>query len=402
MQVEIQDVQGNRVTGASNLVTITAPASAGLDGDDDESASAGVATFNALRLTRAGTFQLTARASGLTNDASRSVTIAKGATSVAIVNRSPSTTVVGQQVTIGYQVSVDAPAAGNPGGTVTVSDGNQSCNGGVSSGGAGSCQIAFNSAGTHTISATYNGDANFHESESAEQSHTVTKANATITITGDDPDPSAVGQSVTVEYTVTNGQAGGGNPTGNVTITDGAASETCTVADGECDITLTSPGSRTLTATYAGDANFNGDSDTDSHEVRQPTATTVSTSDGTTVFGESVTFTATVTGSGGTPQGSVQFRAGGQPIGGPVVLAGGNASRSTSQLAVGSHAITAEYTPSGQTFGGSTGTLNPNQQVTAGQHDHRDRQRVPGAVESGRAVHGERKRPAGRARRRYA
>ncbi len=364
MQVEIQDVQGNRVTGATNVVTITAPAAAGLDGDDDENAAGGVATFNALRLTRAGTFQLTARASGLANDVSRSVAIGKGGTSVAIVNRSPTTTVVGQQVTISYQVNVSAPAAGNPGGTVTVSDGSQSCNGGVSAGsGSGSCQIAFNSAGTHTLSATYNGDANFNGSTSADQSHTVNKANATITITSDDPDPSAVGQSVTVEYTVTNAQAGGGNPTGNVTVSDGAVTETCTVADGACAIALTSPGNRTLTATYAGDANFNGDSDTESHDVRQPTTTAVSTSDGATVFGESVTFTATVTGSGGTPQGSVQFRADGQPIGGTVALAGGTASRSTSQLAVGSHVITAEYTPSGTTFGPSTGTLNPNQQV---------------------------------------
>jgi hypothetical protein len=363
MQVEIQDLQGNRVTGASNLVTITAPASAGLDGDDDQNASAGVATFNALRLTRAGTFQLTARSSGLANDVSRSVTIARGNTSVAIVSRSPTTTVVGQQVTISYQVTVNSPAEGSPGGTVTVSDGTQSCNGGVSSGtGAGSCQIAFNTAGTHTISATYNGDANFNGSTSADQSHTVNKANAAITITSDDPDPSAVGQSVTVEYTVTNAQAGGGNPTGNVTIADGAVTETCTVADGACAITLTSPGNRTLTATYAGDANFNGDSDTESHDVRQPTTTTVSTSDGTTVFGENVTVTATVTGSGGTPQGSVQFRADGQSIG-TDNLSGGTATVSTTQLSVGSHVITAEYTPSGETFAGSIGTLNPNQQV---------------------------------------
>ncbi len=140
MQVEVQDAQGNRVTGASNLVTITAPGAAGLAGDDDENASAGVATFNALRLTRAGTFQLTARSSGLANDVSSAVTIAKGGTSVAIVSRSPTTSVVGQQVTISYQVSVSDPAEGTPTGTVTVSDGTQSCNGGVSGGsGTGSC-----------------------------------------------------------------------------------------------------------------------------------------------------------------------------------------------------------------------------------------------------------------------
>jgi large repetitive protein len=366
MQVEIQDAQGNRVTGASNLVTITAPAGAGLDGDDDENASGGVATFNALRLTRAGNFQLTARASGLANDVSRAVAIAKGGTSVAIVSRSPTTSLVGQLVTISYQVTVSAPAEGSPGGTVRVSDGDQSCNGGVSSGsGTGSCQIAFNDAGTHTITAEYLGDANFNGSTSAEQSHTVNKADATITITGDDPDPSSVGQTVNVEFTVTNTQ-GGGSPTGTVTVTDGSVTNTCPVADGTCPIALTAAGDRTITATYSGDANFNGDADTESHSVRLPSTTTVTTSDGSTVFGETVTFTATVTSTppgSGTPAGSVQFRADGQAFGGAVPLSGGTATRSTNQLSVGSHVITAEYTPNGQTFAGSTGTLNPNQQV---------------------------------------
>ena len=288
MQVEVRDAQGNRVTGASNLVTITAPPGAGLDGDDDENASGGVATFNALRLTRAGTFQLTARSSGLANDVSSSVTIAKGATSVVIVSRSPTTSLVGQQVSISYQVGVSAPADGNPTGTVTVTDGTQSCNGGVNAGsGAGNCQIAFQSAGTHTLTATYAGDANFNGSTSTGQDHTVNKANAVITITDDDPDPSSVGQTVNVTYTVTNAQ-GTGNPTGSVTITVSGESTTatCTVAAGTCPIELTTTGAKTLTATYSGDANFNGDSDDESHSVSQPSTTTVTTSDGSTVFGE--------------------------------------------------------------------------------------------------------------------
>ena len=364
MQVEIQDAQGNRVTGASNLVTITAPAGAGLDGDDDENASGGVATFNALRLTRAGTFQLTARASGLANDVSNSITIAKGATSIGIVSRSPTTSVVGQQVTISYQVSVDAPAEGNPTGSVTVSDGTQSCTGTVS---GGSCAISFQTAGARTLTAAYLGDANFNGSTSAGQSHTVNKANATVTITGDDPDPSAAGQTVNVSYTVTNA-SGGGNPTGSVTITvdDGSATETCSVAAGSCAIALGTAGNRTLTATYSGDDNFNGDDDTEAHAVRSPSTTAVTTSDGSTVFGEAVTFTATVTPGSPTPQGSVQFRADGQALGGPVSLSAGSAARSVSTLAVGSHVITAEFTPSGgtaQMLSGSTGTLSPNQQV---------------------------------------
>jgi hypothetical protein len=67
-----------------------------------------------------------------------------------------------------------------------------------------------------------------------------------------------VGQSVTVNYTVSVNSPGAGTPTGNVTVSDGTVSCTGTVAAGTCSLTFTSPGARTLTATYAGDVNFSG------------------------------------------------------------------------------------------------------------------------------------------------
>lgn len=71
--------------------------------------------------------------------------------------------------------------------------------------------------------------------------------------------------------------------------------------------------------------------------------------------GQSVTFTATVTGSGGTPTGNVSFREGGLVLG-TGVLSGGVASFTTSVLAVGSHAISALYGGDG-TFGSSASAL---------------------------------------------
>ena len=56
-----------------------------------------------------------------------------------------------------------------------------------------------------------------------------------------------------MNYTVA---AGAGTPTGSVTVSDGVDSCTGTVAAGTCSIALTTVGARTLTATYAGDANF--------------------------------------------------------------------------------------------------------------------------------------------------
>jgi hypothetical protein len=91
------------------------------------------------------------------------------------------------------------------------------------------------------------------------------------------------------------------------------------------------------------------------------TTTSVASSANPSVFGQSVTFTATVTTAGlGTPTGNVQFFDGANPIGAPVALnVSGQAQVTTSSLTVGSHTITAQYAgdvPSG--FNASSGALN--------------------------------------------
>jgi hypothetical protein len=92
---------------------------------------------------------------------------------------------------------------------------------------------------------------------------TVSKANTTTTITSHTPNPSTFGvDTVTVDYSVTVNPSGSGTPTGNVTVDDGlgGAGDSCvaSVATGTCDLNPSAPGSLTLTATYAGDTNFNG------------------------------------------------------------------------------------------------------------------------------------------------
>ena len=62
------------------------------------------------------------------------------------------------------------------------------------------------------------------------------------------------------------------------------------------------------------------------------------------VFGQSVTFTASVTGDEGTATGSVQFQIDGVNSGTPVRLSGGLAELTTAGLSAGSHSITAFYT----------------------------------------------------------
>ncbi|MEP7097286.1 MAG: Ig-like domain-containing protein, partial [Dokdonella sp.] len=85
-----------------------------------------------------------------------------------------------------------------------------------------------------------------------------------------------------------------------------------------------------------------------------PTTTTVVSSLNPSTFGQSVTFTATVTG-GTAPTGTVQFKDGATSLGAPVVLTGTTATLTTAALSVGTHPITAVY--SGDSSNG--GSLSP-------------------------------------------
>ncbi|MBA3260581.1 MAG: Ig-like domain-containing protein [Gemmatimonadales bacterium] len=90
-------------------------------------------------------------------------------------------------------------------------------------------------------------------------------------IVSDAPDPSAPGQGVDVRFSVT---AAAGAPAGDVTVSAGPG-ESCTasVAAGGCAITLVQPGTRTLTARYAGVGAFGSSEDTESHTVQAPAPT---------------------------------------------------------------------------------------------------------------------------------
>src|SRR5439155_1463270 len=157
----------------------------------------------------------------------------KGATSVAIVSDLPDPSVVGQAYTVTYSVAVTPPAAGTPGGTVTVSDGTASCIGTLP---ATSCQLASTTAGAKSLTATYNGDANFASSIAPTAAHQVNKAATTTAIVSDLPDPTVAGQPYTVTYTVNVTAPGAGTPGGTVTVSDGTANCTGTLPATSCQL----------------------------------------------------------------------------------------------------------------------------------------------------------------------
>jgi hypothetical protein len=106
--------------------------------------------------------------------------------------------------------------------------------------------------------------------------------------------------------------------------------------------------------------------------VGQPAVSvSVTSSANPAVFGQTVTFTATVMGNipgGATPTGTVQFFVDGAPFGDPVSLSGGSAAMQDA-LDVGGHTVTAAYSGdrnfSACTSTGFSQTVNPNVTIVA-------------------------------------
>ncbi len=280
-------------------------------------------------------------------------TVNQASTTSLLASHTPNPSTRGAVVNVTWAISPAAPGTGTPTGTVTVTDGVNSCNASLPAVG---CAITLNTVGARSLTATYSGDANYLTSVSPGVAHTVTPAASTTTISGDTPDPSVVGQPYTVSFSVT---GPGGTPTGNVTVADGTGA-TClaTVAVGSCALTSTTVGAKTLTASYAGDANYQaGVSVGVAHVVNQAaSATGLTSSANPSSAGQLVTFTATVSGSAGTPTGTVQFKDGAGNLGAPVALVAGVATYPTSALSVASHPITAEYSGGGN-YAGSTSPI---------------------------------------------
>jgi DNA-binding beta-propeller fold protein YncE len=159
-----------------------------------------------------------------------------------------------------------------------------------------------------------------------------------------------------------------GAPGGTVTFLDkGNAIGTGTVSGGVATFPTSTlvVGTHTITASYSGDANYGVSTASLASNpliVKQAgTTTSVTSSVNAQAFGNSITFTATVSSNApatGTPTGSVTFMDGGNPIGSGT-LSGGVGTFTTSTLAAGSHTITTSYGGDANFFG-DTGVLTGN------------------------------------------
>jgi len=182
-----------------------------------------------------------------------------------ITGHTPDPSEINQPVT----VSVRVIGSTIPTGTVSITGANTNCTVTLASDSTGSCDVIFTSSGPKSITATYNGDAN-HDPSSTSVGHSVNLWTTVTTITADTPDPSTVGQTVSVAVTVTGGAT---TPTGTVSITGADTNCTITLPATGCDVVFNSAGTKTLIATYSGDSQHaasNNSANPSSHQVTVP------------------------------------------------------------------------------------------------------------------------------------
>jgi len=216
------------------------------------------------------------------------------------------------------------------------------------------------SSGTHPLTARYDGCANYTASSSPILNQVVNPGvSSTVVSLSTGTNPSSFGQPLTFTAAVT---VGLGIPTGTVTFYDGVTALGTGTLDGSGHASLATSalqiGARSITAVYPGDINVTGSTSAPiTQTVTQATSgTIVALTTGATpsVFGQTLTFTATVGPQfTGLPTGTVTFYEGNTALGTGALNGSAHATLTTTALPAGTRSITAVY--AGDTnFSGST------------------------------------------------
>ncbi|MGH3794761.1 MAG: Ig-like domain-containing protein [Pseudonocardiaceae bacterium] len=167
----------------------------------------------------------------------------------------PNPSVFGQSVTL--TAAVATSGTGTPTGTVTFTiTGGPTLSGTLNASGQASVTTSALHAGSHTVVATYGGDATFTGSSSAPLTQVVDKAPTTTTFTST-PNPSTSGQFVIFIALVT-APPGTGAPTGTVTFSAGPSLTRTLDVSGHALLAINSlsVGPHTVSVTYHGDPDF--------------------------------------------------------------------------------------------------------------------------------------------------
>ncbi len=297
--------------------------------------------------------------------------IQQASTKTSITADETDPTVTGQPYTITVSVETVSPGKGTPGSTVIVDDGSDTCQVTLEDG-SGSCDMTSSTAGSKTITASYQGTADFAASSTDNEAHTVNKAATSTSILSHLPNPLEIGYTYTVSVKVSSTSPGSGTPGGNVSISNEASSCSAILsADekgdeiGSCDLLADVKGIRNIAATYVGDINYASSSDTAEHTITNliPTLTITSTAANPSVTGQPYRVDFSVTHVKGIPSGTVTIDDGSKTEAGECT---GTLNSSGTGFCSLTSFIAGELTLSGSYSGSSTFTTasaNGTQQV---------------------------------------
>ncbi len=318
-------------------------------------------TNSATWPTTPGAFQKNSANPGVNYNDGFVVKIAPTSTTTTALTLPPGTVTAGQSAIFTAKVTGQTGPTATPTGTVTFLSGSTTLGTGtIDATGTATYTASSLNATTYSVTASYAGDSAFTGSISAAQNLVVTAASPSVTLTA--PATSLVGASVTLSVTVTGTP---GTPTGTIIFKDGTAIlSIVSLASGAASYSTSAlaAGTHSLTVSYSGDSIFAATTTSaKSLVVSLGTASVALTAPATALVGASVTLTTAVTGTGGTPTGTVVFKDGTATLSTATLVSGG-ASFSTASLAAGAHSITVSYSGdsifAAATSAASTVTIN--------------------------------------------
>ncbi|MGA2355472.1 MAG: Ig-like domain repeat protein [Terriglobales bacterium] len=359
--------------GAGQSVTFTATVAGQYGGAvtgsvifSSGSQTLGTATLNAntasvtTSFSTPGSYPITAQYSGDANNTGSTGSLSQViiASTNTTVSASPNPAFVDDPVTFTANVT---SAYGTPTGSVSFYIRLPHMNGynvsSTLSGGVATYTVASRYPGKTTFAAAYNGSPAFAASSSPFETERVSGRYVTSTSVTSSLNPSQYGQPVT--FTATVGSPNGAIPDGETVKFFDKAKEigTGTTSSGVATFTTSTLKSTThdIKATYAGDETFATSSGTVTQVVTPySTSTTLTSSLNPSTYGQSVTWTATVTSTGPyVPTGKVKFAGLGT-----ATLSGGVATLTKIWLNTGTYAIAAEYEGDDASAPSTSSTLN--------------------------------------------
>ena len=262
----------------------------------------------------------------------------------------------------GQGIALTATVTGtNPTGNVTFKNGSAVLGTVPLTDGVANFSTSTLATGPRSLTAVYGGDTFNAVSSSTVLVQTVNKLVSTASLESA-TNPVAVGAPTVLTATIT-----GNAPTGNVSFKNGTATLGTVALSGTGDTrtasftaTITTGGDKSLTAVYAGNTNNLGVTSAVLTQVvgKSDTTATLTSSQESVTQGQSVTFTATVTGYN--PAGNVVFKNGTTTLGTKALSGTGNtrtAAYVNTNLVVGVHSITAEYVGNASNNTSSSGAI---------------------------------------------